>query len=174
MPWLPTIYTVSRSRVIKNLLAWIGDSTRQTESLTWAKTQLGLVALSTPNFAAIYNSSHGRIKTDFPHLMVIRAVSTLVTDEDSRGIEVTHEIGMEMELEDTVPDTLTDKADIYLTALDSVIRNIPITTTLLAGVGTTGHAEIDVTDHDRDGTRGGNNRFLQVPSLTARVKLWEV
>ena len=164
MAWEPLLYTKSRKVVAANLLAHI--KANMADALAWAHGS------PLEDFRAVYNSKVGRVATKLPVLMVARAGTKAATRDDGLGLDVAHVFGFEMKIKGSDPEEMNERADDYLTALDSVIRNIPYAT-LFEGLEAAmpGMFEIEVSDEDLDEAREG---MVQMPSLIATIKLLEV
>lgn len=163
MAWNPALYTKSRKPIAKNLLAYIEEA--MGDALTWAHGS------PLPTFKKTYNSKVGRVSTKTPCLMVARAGTKVVKGDDGLHLSVTHVFGLEMKLTGSDPEEMNERSDDYLTALDSVCRNIP-PERLLAGDGFQVHlVGIEVSDEDLDEAREG---MVQMPSLIMTVSLLEV
>lgn len=175
MPWTPSLYSASRHRIAKNLLAFI--SANQTQAIAWARGVQGVTQV-VPDFRGVHNSTAGRIHNLFPDLMLVRATTEFPEDESGHVRTAVHTFGFEMEIAVEgaafAPDKLTELVEVYMTTLDSMIRECPHAV-LINGLPDVVHVEsVDVTSHDRDQTRGAGTLFLQTPTLVARVTVLEV
>lgn len=170
MAWLPSLYSVSGPIIERNVLAYIAAN--QTQALAWAKAQLGFVG-TVADFQNIYNSSEGRIHLLFPDLMLIRRSTSFRDAGDDISVLVQHTLGFEMEIAHADADTLTNLVNVYGVALMSMLWNIP-RASLVANVPTQGQPVVNVTDFDRDQTRGTAGSHLQTPHVIATVELLEV
>lgn len=172
MTWAPALKSTSRHFIAKNLLDFIEDN--QAEALAWARDALGYTG-QVANFKAIFNSSAGRVVTQWPNLMLTRAgtAEPNLESEDGLRVEQVHDFEFEIAVTHSDPDTLTHLAEVYLVAVDSMLRNVPAAT-LAAGVSGAALVSCDVIGVDRDQTRLGQSIYLQAPKVRARVQMWEV
>jgi hypothetical protein len=172
MVWSPTLKSTARHFIAKNILAFI--EANQTEALAWAKAQL-LYAGDVPNFVTVFNSSAGRVVAIWPNLMLIRAGTATAEAPDDYSVAEVHDFAFELAIAHGDPDTLTALCEVYIVAVDSMLRNIPRASLITGMISPkTGGVICNVLAVDRDESRGGKPIFAQYPRITARVQMWEV
>jgi hypothetical protein len=170
MPWNPPLKSTGRYFAAANLLAFIAAN--QTAALAWAKAALSYAG-DVPNFVALFNSSAGRVVSQWPNLMLVRAGTATAEAENDYALVEVQDFEFEIAVTHADPDTLTHLTEVYIVAVDSMLRNIP-SATLKTGVTNAGKVICDVLAVDRDQTRLGQSIYLQAPRIRARVQMWEV
>jgi hypothetical protein len=144
MPWTPSNPATDVRAIVSNLLTFF--TTNQSDALLWAHGS----ALTAFTF---YPTAEVRMKTDFPHLGVVKRRVT--TEDTDAGLEIEYRLTFELEVakEHTKANRtaklleLQAETDNRCYAIESMFLNIP-EATLFANVRGTGHGWRSITSSD--------------------------
>lgn len=122
MTWAPTKQVIDLSGVVDNLLGYI--ETNQADAHLWANGE------PLDDYKALYPNATGRLSTKFPHLIVLDQEHKGEDGETDGGEVLVIHLALTLEGAITGPnaDDLVLKAKKYVTALESMLINIPSAT----------------------------------------------
>lgn len=156
MAWNPQKRQIDTRVLVENLLTFV--EAQQVEALAWAANN---AAPALAPFARIFPSAAGRVREIYPNLMVIRRERANAYGAGDL-LECVVRVTLEGQITGSDPDDLVEKAEIYSSAVESLVTNIP-KNELLLNLRYFQTAQIDSIESDLDVTRGnGTGAFMQV------------